>query len=92
MALLDEVIKSISETVAVDLIRNRGKNNSKGVIALRLGELFDELDKTDISQFVDLVSAYIEGANVHVGIPTYRYNSDGSKKTEEELRVDPEGY
>lgn len=92
MALLDEVIKGISETVAVDLIRTRGRENPKGVIALHLAELFDALDDTDISQFVDLISAYIEVANVHVGIPTYRYNSDGSKKTEEELRIEPEGF
>lgn len=85
MADVKKLVKVISEEIARELIKERGAKVSDTIIAFRVGEAFEELNKLDVDDFLQVIKGYVDVAEVHVSIATWRVADDGRIKTDQEL-------
>lgn len=86
MADINKLVRVISEQIAKDMIVRLGSGKiSPTSIALEVADAFAELNDLDVDDFYRLINAYIEVADVHVNIPTYRMQNDGTLKANEQL-------
>lgn len=85
MADVNKLVRVISEEIARELIKERGAKVSDTIIASRVGEAFEELNKLDVDDFLKVIKGYVDVAEVHVSISTWRVADDGRIKTDQEL-------
>lgn len=85
-ANIQKLVRVISEQIAKDMIVRLGTGKiSASSIAFEVADVFEELNDLDVDDFYRLINAYIEVADVHVSIPTFRVKDDGTFKSNEQL-------
>lgn len=83
--VLDELVRSISESVARSLLKEYGNSLTESDVAIKAAGTIEALYDLDAGEIIDLVVAYVKHGSVHVEIPTWRVKQDGTLRTDEEM-------